>query len=300
MIINILQDILTRCHQRHENPLKQKKTISVPPLYKGLSYNFKVNCAHNYPILLHDLELAGISFMPLGQAPGNDRPPHDFDEERFLKRQQATDWDTIRWHRSWGIQIYTGRPSARDGAPWHDINFKYEALCVAPEAVIACVQALVDSVTNPLLTLSKSGGLRFSCRIPEYLHPNTHQARYYVYKQTQIAEKPKPIEAYIEILGEKGYNRWDARYEILHGDLLNPPVVSKEVFFALLMHFAPRSMNPFLIPHNTRRVSRIHHPPSDRIKWSWQKKHFSNGGSLISDKRMDDTIGDRIMVELVT
>ena len=37
---------------------------------------------------------------------------------------------------------------------------------------------------------------------------------------------------YLEIFGEKGYNRWDARYEILVGDLLNPPVVSKAVLFA--------------------------------------------------------------------
>jgi len=122
-------------------------------------------------------------------------------------------------------------PSALDDAPWHDIDFRYEILCAAPDAILVCVQALVDAVPNPLLTITKSGGLRFSCRIPGYLHPNTNQERLYVYKQIPTAENSHQHEAYIEILGEKGFNRWDARYEILVGDLLNPPVISKEVFF---------------------------------------------------------------------
>ena len=231
MTTNVLQDMIARCHQRHEQPLQQRKSIVAPLLYKGLPYHFTVYCAHRYPVLLQDLEAAGISFMPIGHAPDNDRPPRGFGGDRFLKRQQGTDWDVIRWHKSWGIQVYTGTPSARDGAPWHDIDFKYEAICAAPDAVLACVQALVDAVANPLLTMSKSGGLRFSCRIPGYLHPNTKHARLYVYKGTPTAENPYQLEAYLEIVGEKGHNRWDARYEVLLGSLLDPPVISKEVLF---------------------------------------------------------------------
>ena len=229
---NVLQDIIARCHQRHKQPLKQRKTTVAPLLYKGLPYHFKVYCAHRYPVLLQDLEAAGISFMPIGQAPHNDRPPRGFDGKRFLKRQEVTHWDIIRWHKSWGIHVYTGITSARDGAPWHDIDFTYQAICAAPDAVLACVQALVSAVVNPLLTLTKSGGLRFSCRIPGYLHPNTQQARVYVYKGTPTAENPHQQEAYLEIFGEKGHNCWDARYEILLGSLLDPPVISKEVLFA--------------------------------------------------------------------
>ena len=232
MTTNVLQDIIARCHQRHEKPLKQRKTTVAPLLYEGLPYHFTVYCAHRYPVMLQDLEAAGISFMPIGHAPDNDRPPRGFGGERFLKRQQTTDWDVIRWYRSWGIQVYTGDPSARDGASWHDIDFKYETLCAAPDAVFACVQALVDAVANPLLTMSKSGGLRFSCRVPGYLHPNTKQARLYVYKGTPTAENPSQHDAYLEIFGEKGHNCWDARYEILLGNLIDPPVISKEVLFA--------------------------------------------------------------------
>ena len=231
MTTDVLQDIIARCHQRHEQPLQQRKSIVAPLLYKGVPSYFTVYCAHRCSVMLQDLEAADISFMPIGQAPGNDRPPRAFGGKRFSKRQQAKDWETLRWRKSWGIQVYTGNPSARDGAPWHDIDFTYEAICAAPDAVLACVQALVAAVANPLLTLSKSGGLRFSCRIPGYLHPNALQARVYVHKHTPTSENPHQYDPYLEILGEKGYSCWDARYEILLGDVLDPPVVSKEVLF---------------------------------------------------------------------
>ena len=232
MTTDVLQNIISHCHRRHEQPLKQRKTISTPPLYKGLPYHVTVYCAHKYPVMIQDLEAANISFMPIGQAPGTDHPPHQFGRERIAHRERMLDWDAVRWPTSWGIQVYTGMPSARDGAPWHDINFKYEAICAAPDAVLACVQALVDAVVNPLLTISKSGGLRFSCRIPGYLHPRTKQARLYVYKQRSPAEQPDQHEVYLEISGDKGYTCWDARHEILIGDLLNPPVIPKAVLFA--------------------------------------------------------------------
>ena len=232
MTTDVLQNIIARCHQRREKPFKQRKTTLTRLIYKRCSYHFTAHCAHRYPVLLHDLEAADISFMPIGRAPGTDHPPRSFGGERFLKRQTAVDWGITRWRRSWGIHVYTGFPSARREAPWHDIDFKYEAICAAPDAVLACVQALVSAVANPLLTLTKSGGLRFSCRIPGYLHPNTKQARFYVYKETPATERPDQYDAYLEILGEKGHSCWDARYEILLGNLLDPPMIPKEVLFA--------------------------------------------------------------------
>ena len=280
MTTNVLQDMIARCHQRHEQPLKQRKSIVAPLLYKGFPYHFTVYCAHRHPVMLQDLEAADISFMPIGQAPGNDRPPRSFGSERFLKRQQAADWETLRWHKSWGIQVYTGIPSARDGAPWHDIDFKYEAICAAPDAVLACVQALVDAVVNPLLTLSKSGGLRFSCRIPGYLHPNTQQARLYVHKHTPTSENPHQHDTYLEILGEKGYSCWDARYEILLGDLLDPPVISKEVLFPPIDAFRAALHKP--IPESTQHEESILDAPYslgsgklDLAKEAFFKRGFS-------------------------
>ena len=181
---------------------------------------------------LDNLEQADISFMPIGRAPENDQGPSDFGGARFSERQRADSWKLQYWLASRGIQVYTGIPSERDGARWHDIEFKYEALCAAPEAVLACVEALVSAVENPLLTLSKEGGLRFSCRIPDYLHPRAQASKQSIYKHTPSTEDPHHREVYLEMFGEAGYSCWDARYEIIIGNLLEPPVISEDVLFA--------------------------------------------------------------------
>ena len=231
--MNSLKDLIQRCHERHEKPLRQRKTASTPAMYiKDHLRQYAVYCAHRFPVLLHDLEQADISFMPMGRAPWHDRGPGDFRGKRFLKRQGITDWSAKRWDASWGIQLYTGIPSERNGARWHDLHFKYAAICAAPEAVVACIEALVNIVNNPLLTLGKSGGIRFSCRVQDYLHPNTEAAKLYIYKDTPIPENVYQRDVYLEIFGQEGHTRWDARYEILIGNLLTPPVIAKEVLFA--------------------------------------------------------------------
>ena len=170
--------------------------------------------------------------MPLGGRPGHERVPQSFGGERFFSRQRMMDWNMRLWHTSWGIHVYTGVPSERDGARWHDLEFKYEALCAAPDAVFACIETLVNIVANPLLTMTATGGLRLSCRIPDYLHPNTEASRLYIYKDTLMPENLYRQDVYLEILGEAGHSPWDARCEILFGDLLKPPVIAKEIFFA--------------------------------------------------------------------
>ena len=251
--MDLLKNVIERCHQRHESPLRQRKTVVAPALYnKGHPYQLTVYCAQRYPVLLADLEQADISFMPIGHAPDNARGPRDFGGERFLRRQGVQDWGMRRWHGSWGIQAYTGIPSERDGARWHDIDFKYETICAAPDAIFACIDALVNAIENPLLTLSKSGGLRFSCRVPDYLHPNTEDARLYIYKHTPTPENPNQRDVYLEILGEEGYSQWDARYEILLGSLLDPPVVAREVLFAPLDALRAELHDP--VPHEEQKL----------------------------------------------
>ena len=232
-----LENIIQRCHERRGTLLRQRKTVITPALYKQIPYHFRVHCARGYPVGLDALERAGISFMPIGRAPENDQGPRDLGGERFLKRQGIQDWRYRRLNASWGIQIYTGIPSERDEARWHDLRFTYQAVCAAPDTVLACVEALVKTTGKPLLTLTKSGGLRFSCRIPDYLHSNTEPAKFYTYKRTPTSENPHHRDVYLEILGDKGYSRWDTRYEVLLGDLLNPPIISQEVLFMAIDAF---------------------------------------------------------------
>ena len=121
--MNSLKDIIENCHQRHKNPLRQRKTVALPALSsKECPYDSRVYYARGYPVLLNDLEQADISFMPIGRAPDNDRGPQDFGGQRFLERQWTQDWAIRRWCRTWEIQVYTGDPSARGGASWHGIG----------------------------------------------------------------------------------------------------------------------------------------------------------------------------------
>ena len=230
--MNPLEDLIRRCHQRHKKPLLQRTTTVSPALYRNYPYHFTVRCAYKCPVRLYDLEQADISFMPIGRTPQYDRSPKDFGGERFLKRQGTRDWIPRRWYASWGIQIYTGIPSERDGARWHDIDFKYDVICAAPDAVYTCIERLINSVASPLLVLTESGGLRFSCRVQDYLHPHTDEEKQYIHKHTPTEENPDHRDIYLEILGDEGYSRWDARYEILLGNLLDPPIITKEVLFA--------------------------------------------------------------------
>ena len=279
--MNPLKDIIQRCHERHANPLRQRKTVAMPSMFtKGHFYQYRVYCAHNAPVLLDDLEMADISFMPIGRAPENDRGPRHFGGELFRRRTKAEDWGFRRWETSWGIQVYTGIPSERAGAHWHDLNFTYQALCDAPDAVLTCIEALFSTTANPLLTLTKSGGLRLSLRIPNYLHRDTQDEQLYIYKQTPTPGNPQHRDVYLEILGEKGYSRWDARYEILLGNLLEPPVIVKEVLFAPINALRAQLHQP--VPEAVKQITTIPAAPLrlgsyqlDLAKQAFMKRGFS-------------------------
>lgn len=252
----MLKTLIQRCHQRHAKPLQQRKTVAIPSMHtRGHFYRYQVYCARKYPVLLDDLEAADISFMPIGRAPKNDRGPRHFGGELFRRRTSKENWGFRRWDTSWGIQTYTGIPSERDGARWHDLDFTYQALCDAPDAVLTCIETLVNSVAHPLLTMLKSGGLRFSCRILDSLHPSADEEKLYIYKHTPTRKNPYHRQAYLKILGENGYSRWDARYEILLGNLLDPPIIVKEALFApinalraMLHQPAPESLKRMTVP----------------------------------------------------
>ena len=294
--MDVLKDILQRCHKRHaeENGLRQRKTVITPALYRRIPYHIKVHCVRANPQTLAALENASISFMPIGHAPENDKGPLDLGGHRFLRRQTTADWRLRQWDTSWGIQIYTGIPSEREGARWHDFEFSYEAICNAPEAVSACIEALLNMSANPLLTLTKSGGLRFTCRIQDYLHPDSE--KYYIYKHAPTQENPNHCDIYLEVLGDKGYSRWDMRYEILIGNLLNPPYITKEVVFAPLhtlraaLHETEPSPNS-AVPHETeslpKKFKQIVLPSFNSVTLDLAKEAFLNRG-FSYDREMND------------
>ena len=128
--------------------------------------------------------------------------------------------------------------------------------------------------------MSKSGGLRFSCRIPDYLHPDTEEEKLYIYKHTPTAENPQQRAVYLEILGDKGYSRWDARYEVLLGNLLDPPIIVKEALFAPINALRAALHEP--APAGVKRVPTVPAAPLrlgsyqlDLAKEAFTKRGFS-------------------------
>ena len=236
-----LKKVIQRCRDRKDRTLNQQKTVVLPAGYDEYPYHFRVHHAYEKSVILYALEKANISFMPIGQAPF-DRAPADWarsddDLNRIKDRQDTQSWQPRRWYASWGIGIYTGETSGYKDAPWHDIEFTHQAILRMPDAVSVCLEALISAVVTPLVTLTKDGGLRFSCRIEEYLHPYILEAKQYIYEHRPTQTDPRHREVYVEVKGDMDYSIWDARYEILAGSLLEPPVISSDVLFGLLGFF---------------------------------------------------------------
>ena len=244
--MDTLKQIIQQCHDRKNRRLSQRKTTVLPAGYNEYPYHFRVHYAHEKSAILYDLEKAHISFMPIGQSPF-DRAPRDWaSEERIENRQDTQNWRSQRWFASWGIGIYTGETSGQEHANWHDIEFTYHAVLNVPDAVSLCLEALIGSVMNPLVTLTKEGGLRFSCRVMDYVHPNTIEAKQYIYKHQPTQTDPKHRDVFVKVKGAMDYSVWDARYEVLTGSLLEPPVISGDVLFALLGFFRSALHRPGL------------------------------------------------------
>ena len=75
--------------------------------------------------------------------------------------------------------------------------------------------------------MTPSGGLRFSCRITNYLHRKPEQI--YIYRHTPTTENADHRDVYLAISGEDSYTPWDARHEILLGNLVRRGVYAKKV-----------------------------------------------------------------------
>ena len=255
----MIAGIIQQCRERATHSLEQVQTKLLPAGYSGYSYHFEVYYAHEKKTLLRDIEASDISILPIGKAPF-DRAPADWkSEERLEHRQDVRGWRPRRWYASHGVGIYTGETSGQDGANWHDIEFTHTAIKEAPDTVLLCLEALVGAVVHPLIALTHDGGIRFSCRIPDYLHPDTADEKAYICYQKEVC---------VNIKGAKDYSVWDARCEIAEGSLLNPPVIASNVLFAILNIFRRMYHNPSF-PLNTETPTKpqilVEMPDADKI-----------------------------------
>lgn len=243
-----LKDILQQCKEKRNKASRQRKTV-ISPAFRKQFFHLTVHCAYGYSVLVDDLKQASIACMPLARAPNKIEMPRGFEECAYhYAYKTIRQWGIFQWHASWGIRIYTGVPSERNGAPWHDLEFTYQAINTAPEAVSDCLEALISLTKKPLLTMTPSGGLRFSCRITDYLHRKPEQI--HIYKHTPTLENADHRDVYLAISGEDSYPPWDTRHEILLGNLIEPPILEKDVLFAPL----------------DKLKAELHQPASDPIR----------------------------------
>ena len=197
-----------RCIARSQKPLSQLRTRSSHGVYS-------VHYAASHHINPVELERAGLSFLPIAKS-GHCPERWRGNGKDWESMYGVSDWKPKSWSCSYGIQVFTGSPSG----DITDLDFEFAIIRDHPDVFIATLQQLCALVDNPLLVITKRGGLRFSVRTPGYVHPLREKIAVATWKNHR-----KHDRLYLEIFGEKGLSRYDARYEIVSGSLLNIPEV---------------------------------------------------------------------------
>ena len=242
---------LQRCIQRHKSPLTALKTRVFYHRngQKTRDAQYAVPYAAGKTIAPEKLSRAGIGFMPIGK---NGHCLEYYTQPNTDKDWETTygvdDWKAKSWRDSYGIQIYTGEPSGE----LTSLDFEYEIIRDHPQPFLDTLSRLCELTENPLLVISKSGGLRFECRTSGYVHPKTEQRSVATWKNHHEHK-----ELYLEIFGEKGLSRYDARYEIYTGSLLNIPVIDHHALFEIVDQLReqigePRPEKPTAKPQPTQ------------------------------------------------
>ena len=247
-----IQKLLRRCYDRHKQPLSQVRTaMQATKEYVNHSAIPNVYYAYRKMAPATAFTDAGISIVPIRR----DRIMLDGRRSTgpvcsFSKALNANiagwdpwkttftfeHWEEGYWKQSYGIQSFTGYPSDY----WTDLDFEWDAIEQHPHETGICISRLLQLAEAPLLTISKSGGLRFSCRTPGYIHPRPESEREYAARYAEeLDENGKPVreKLFLEIFGDKGTTRWDSRYEIVCGNLFNPPTIPYTEIFHVIKDY---------------------------------------------------------------
>lgn len=223
---DILQDVIERCITRHKQPKRSHKTRysrDSSAIYYA-TRDDKLQSARP-----SDFETARLGIIPIAKN------GHAIEQyaasvgKDWQTRYGFDDWEVKSWKQSYGVQVYTGIPSEY----LIDLDFEFDIVRDHPDTLINTLDALLTLTPNACLTLSKSGGIRYSCRSPDYVHPRSTEEREYIATYNQETGTREAL--YLEIFGDKGLSRWDAQYEIITGNLFDLPVIEDvEALFEII------------------------------------------------------------------
>lgn len=209
-------NLIQRCIARNKQPLQAHKTRLTRDRYFIYYANRDGKLQSAVP---RDFEKARLGILPIGR---NGNPIEQYTAsvgKNWQTRYGFGDWEIRSWKQNYGVQVYTGTPSDN----LTDFDFEFAIVQDHPDILVETLSALLALTPNPCLTLSKSGGLRYSCRTPSYVHPRNIENREYIEKWNQETGTREAL--YLEIFGDKGLSRWDARYQTLIGNLFDLPVI---------------------------------------------------------------------------
>lgn len=211
-----LENLIQRCIARNKQPKNAHKTRLTHGKYSiyYASRDGKLQTAAP-----HDFEKARLGILPIARTGFPIEQYAATAGKDWKTRYGFNDWKPASWKQSYGVQVYTGTPSNN----LTDFDFEFAIVRDHPDILLNTLSKLLHLTPHPCLTLSKSGGLRYSCKTPDYVHPRATEYREYIGKWNQQTGEREAL--YLEIFGDKGLSRWDARYEIITGDLFNLPVI---------------------------------------------------------------------------
>lgn len=213
---HISQHLIEKCMARHKQSRHPHHTRVYQNEYSIYYANRNGKLQTASP---KDFEAARLGIIPIAK---NGYPIEQYAAsvgKDWQTRYGFDDWESRSWKQSYGVQIYTGIPSEN----LTDFDFEFDIVRDHPDILLETLDALFSLTKNPCLTISKSGGIRFSCRSPDYVHSRSTEEREYIAKYNQETGTREAL--YLEIFGDKGLSRWDARYEIITGNLFDLPVI---------------------------------------------------------------------------
>lgn len=242
-----MKNLIERCQTRHEKPLS-----ALPTRVSSTGYSVYYASRDGKVIRTdpHKFNDAGLGILPITRT-GFSIEKYSTDSGKdWETRYGVEDWQPQSWKRSYGVQIYTGLPSNY----LTDLDFEYAIVKDYPELLIETLSRLCDLTIHPIITISKSGGVRFTCRTPDYLHPKRNADREYIGVWDKNGNR---TVLYLEIFSDKGLSRWDARYEIVDGDLFNIPVIDAKDLFVVINDLK----NQIHVPPSTKENAKPPKPP---------------------------------------